>query len=92
MHLANVDAAHGCKSLAGSTTERQIVASLDQIHREMVSHEPCSWDYDGGKDVYSCPHIALAGKVVIERVEGFNRYSINIEESHDFTSDSTPTI
>ena len=36
----------------------------------------CRWEYDGVKDEYSCPHLRLSGRVVIGRVEGFNRYTI----------------
>jgi hypothetical protein len=63
-----------------STTERQIVASLDQLHREMSGNKPCIWNYDGAKDVYSCPHLSLTGQIVIGRVQGFNRYSTTIGE------------
>ena len=45
-----------------STVDRQIVAGLDQLHREMVGAGQCRWAYDG--------------RVVISRVEGFNRYTI----------------
>ena len=59
-----------------STVDRQIVAGLDQLHREMVGMGQCRWSYDGVKDEYFCPHVQLSGKVVISRVEGFNRYTI----------------
>ncbi len=59
-----------------STVDRQIVASLDQLHREMVGMGQCRWSYDGVKDEYLCPHVQLSGRVVIRRVEGFNRYTI----------------
>ena len=59
-----------------STVDRQIVAGLDQLHRETVGTGQCRWEYDGVKDEYSCPHLRLSGRVVIGRVEGFNRYTI----------------
>lgn len=59
-----------------STVDRQIVAGLDQLHREAVGRELCRWQYDGVKDEYSCPHARLSGGVVIGRVEGFNRYTV----------------
>ena len=59
-----------------STVDRQIVAGLDQLHRETVGAGQCRWQYDGVKDEYSCPHLRLGGRVVIGRVEGFNRYTI----------------
>ena len=59
-----------------STVDRQIVAGLDQLHREMVGAGQCRWAYDGVKDEYLCPHLRLTGRVVISRVEGFNRYTI----------------
>ena len=65
--------------MPGGNVERQITASLDQLHREMVGKEPCRWTYDGGKDTYSCPHLALTGKAVIGRVESFNSYRITLE-------------
>ena len=64
------------------TTERQIVAALDRLHRDMVgSYEPCGWSYNGrgGQDVYSCPHLSLNGKEVIGLVEQMNHYTIKEE-------------
>ena len=63
-----------------NTTERQITASLDRLHRELVSGELCRWKYDGGKDVYSCPHIALTGHAVIGQVEQMNHYRLREEQ------------
>ena len=91
MFMLRVSVVVGCGFLP-STTERQIVASLDQLHREMVDSKPCQWSYDGGKDLYSCPHLALTGKVVIGRVQGFNHYSINMEVNNDSATDSTPAV
>ena len=65
--------------MSGGNVERQITASLDQLHREIVGREPCRWSYDGGKDIYSCPHLTLTGKDVIGRVESFNSYRIKLE-------------
>ena len=59
-----------------STVDRQIVAGLDQLHRETVGMGQCRWEYDGVKDEYFCPHLRLDGRVVIGRVEGFNRYVV----------------
>ena len=58
-----------------NTTEKQILSSLDQIHRELSSVVPCRWQYDGVQDVYSCTHLRLAGKEVIDRVHTFNRWA-----------------
>jgi hypothetical protein len=57
-----------------NTTERQILSSLDQQHRELVGVKPCRWHYAGMTDTYSCQHLELPGKAVIGRVEGMNRY------------------
>jgi hypothetical protein len=62
-----------------NTTERQIVASLDQLHRELVGIEPCRWAYDGKTDTYSCSHLEFTGRTVIYKVEGFNRYTLREE-------------
>ena len=59
--------------------ETQIASSLDQLHRELVGGDPCRWTYDGLKDAYSCVHLRLTGRVVIDRVQGFNHYLINQE-------------
>jgi hypothetical protein len=59
-----------------NTTERQIVASLDQLHRELVGVKPCRWAYDGRTDTYTCSHLEATGKTVIGKVEGFNRYTL----------------
>ena len=59
-----------------NTTERQITAALDRLHRELVGGELCRWKYDGGKDVYSCPHLSLNGREVIGRVEQMNHYKL----------------
>ena len=65
--------------MPGGNVERQITASLDQLHREIIGREQCRWSYDGGKDIYSCPHLTLTGKDVIGRVESFNSYRIKLE-------------
>jgi len=57
-----------------NTTEKQILSSLDQIHRELSSVAPCRWQYDGVQDVYSCTHLRLSGREVIDRVHTFNRW------------------
>ena len=62
-----------------NTTERQILSSLDQQHRDLVGPVPCRWNYDGKTDTYSCQHLKLPGRAVIDRVEGMNRYLINEE-------------
>lgn len=66
--------------------ETQITASLDQLHRELVGAASCRWTYDGRKDEYSCAHLRLTGKVVIDRVQGFNRYSVNQETINESTT------
>ena len=65
--------------------ETQIASSLDQLHRELVGGDPCRWTYDGLKDAYSCVHLRLTGRVVIDRVQGFNRYSVNQETINEPT-------
>ena len=62
-----------------NTTERQILSSLDQHHRDLVGPAPCRWHYDGKTDTYSCEHLKLPGKAVIGRVQGMNRYLITEE-------------
>lgn len=61
-----------------NTTERQIVAALDRLHRDMAGGGQCRWEYNGrgGQDTYSCPHLSLSGKEVIGLVEGMNHYRI----------------
>ena len=65
-----------------SITERQIVAGLDQLHREFGVREPCRFQYDGhgGNDTYSCEHIRLTGHALIEHVNWFNHYKITQED------------
>ena len=64
------------------TIDKQIHASLEQIHRERVGMPSanCWWHYNGGQDVYSCPHITLSGGAVISRVETMNYYPNRREE------------
>ena len=57
-----------------NTTERQILSSLDQQHRDLVGPTPCRWHYDSKTDIYSCEHLALPGKAVIGRVQSMNSY------------------
>ena len=54
--------------------ERQIVAALDQIHRELAGAAPCRWSYQGVKDTYTCPHTSVTGRQVVDRVESFNYF------------------
>ena len=56
--------------------DKQIHSSLDQIHREQAGTPSanCWWKYDGGQDIYSCPHLILKGGEVITRVESMNHY------------------
>lgn len=65
-----------------NTTERQILAALDRLHREMADNQPCRWRYDGGRDNYSCSHLSLSGRDVIDRVEAMNYYP-NRQESEE---------
>lgn len=59
-----------------ASVDRQIVASLDQLHHEATGMiKPCRWSYSGGQDTYSCPHIKLTGREVIDRVSGFNHFT-----------------
>ena len=58
------------------TIERQILAALDRLHRELVSNELCRWQYDGSKDLYSCSHVVYTGHQVIGLVEQMNHYSL----------------
>ena len=57
------------------TVERQILAALDRLHRELTDSQLCRWQYDGVKDNYSCPHLSVTGREVISRVEMMNHYS-----------------
>jgi len=59
--------------------ERQIVAALDRLHRELESSEACRWAYDGGKDVYSCPHLSFTGGQVIGLVQQMNYYPMEVK-------------
>ena len=60
--------------------ERQILAALDRIHRDLADNQPCRWQYDGGQDKYSCPHLTLTGRAVIGRVETMNHYPNQISD------------
>ena len=65
--------------MSRANTDRQIVAGLDQIHRELITSTPCRWSYTGTTDTYTCPHLTLTGKEVITRVERFNYYPLRRE-------------
>ena len=54
--------------------ERQLLAALDRLHRELSDSQPCRWQYDGSKDNYSCSHLSVTGREVISRVELMNHY------------------
>ena len=69
-----------------NTTEKQILSSLDQIHRELSSVAPCRWQYDGVQDVYFCTHLRLSGREVIDKVQTFNRW---VEREGDGRGTST---
>ena len=59
------------------SVDKQIVCALDQLHRELTGErekEACRWQYKGGTDNYSCHHLSLSGKTVIEKVESFNSF------------------
>ena len=55
-----------------STIDRQIMNALDKIHDPFK--EPCRWQYDGLKDIYSCEHMTIKGYDVISRVEAMNHF------------------
>jgi len=57
--------------------DRQIYNSLEHIHRQQagLSSVKCWWHYDGGRDMYSCPHITLRGKEVIAWVQTINHFA-----------------
>ena len=61
-----------------NTLERQIVAALDRLHRDMVGNSLCRWEYkgSGGQDDYSCPHLFLTGREVVGQVEQMNHYKL----------------
>ena len=61
------------------TIERQILAALDQLHRQVSGIEPCRWAYDGGRDEYSCAHLTFTGRAVIDHVQQMNHYPITEE-------------
>ena len=56
------------------TIERQILAALDRLHRELVDSQLCRWQYDGSRDNYSCSHLSVTGREVISLVETMNHY------------------
>ena len=60
-----------------NTTERQIVAALDRLHRDMVgSLLPCRFHYTGRTDTYSCAHCSFAGRDVVGWVDSINLYPL----------------
>lgn len=63
--------------------ERQIASSLDQIHAELAQSKGsrCRWEYDGGKDTYSCPHIAISGRDMVARIDRFNYYPMRVDSN-----------
>ena len=56
--------------------DKQIYNSLEHIHKQYVGKTSagCWWHYDGGRDIYSCPHLTLHGKEVIARVQTINHF------------------
>jgi len=76
-----------------NATERQIVAGLDQLHRQAAGYTPCRWAYDGIKDLYSCSHIEVTGRCVINHVEGMNHFpnqgSMRDEQDEDQDENDT---
>ena len=56
--------------------DKQIYNSLEHIHKQYVGKTSagCWWHYDGGRDIYSCPHLTLQGKEVIARVQTINHF------------------
>ena len=62
------------------TVERQILAALDRLHRELADSHPCRWRYDGSRDNYSCSHLSVTGREVISRVELMNHYPNQISD------------
>ena len=63
-----------------SILERQMLAALDRLHRELAGRQSCRWSYDGGRDTYSCPHLSVTGREVVDRVDDMNLFSIQQED------------
>ena len=57
-----------------------MLAALDRLHRELAERQPCRWSYDGGRDTYSCPHLSVTGRDVVNRVNGMNYYPMQRQE------------
>jgi hypothetical protein len=44
-----------------------ICKALDRLHRELAGlRAPCRFYYDGRRDIYSCEHGEVSGRVVID--------------------------
>jgi len=55
-----------------SIIDQQICKALDRMHYELAGYrEPCRWRYDGKSDTYSCEHVSIQGKHVIEQVNPY---------------------
>ena len=51
--------------------DRQLVNALHKMHRSTMGTrvDPyCWWQYNGATDIYHCPHTAVFGKDLMERI------------------------
>lgn len=50
-----------------SLQDQVIAKALDRLHTDLAGYrKPCRWHYDGKTDIYSCCHIELKGRTVID--------------------------
>lgn len=57
--------------MAVVSIDKQLVSALDRIHRD-VSRQVCRWQYDNMKDTYSCQHMIVTGRQLVDEVNRVN--------------------
>ena len=54
-----------------SAFDRQLVNTLDAMHKDLFGgrmENHCQWAYNSRTDIYHCPHTAVYGKDLMERI------------------------
>lgn len=54
--------------------DRQLVNALDNLHKDLMggrAENHCQWFYNAKSDIYHCPHTAVYGKDLMERIPAF---------------------
>mgnify|MGYP001603195055 CR=1 FL=1 len=61
-----------------SNLDRQITNALDKIHRELNGGRMpsgCRWYYSSSTDIYHCPHTAIRGSDLMQRIPEWLAYN-----------------